>query len=46
MGFNDSFKIVVDSTNAYRQTGNSIVVNVLQAILNKIEDVENIDYGK
>lgn len=43
MGFDDSFKIVVDSTNAYRQAGNSIVVNVLQAILKSIEDVEQID---
>lgn len=46
MGFDDSFKIVVDSTNAYRQAGNSIVVNVLQNILNSIKAVEDIDYEK
>lgn len=40
MGFDDSFKIVVDTNNAYRQTGNSIVVNVLQNILKEIEKVE------
>lgn len=46
MGFDDSFRIVVDSTNAYRQAGNSIVVNVLQNILNSIKAVEDIDYEK
>ena len=46
MGFDDSFKIVVDSTNAYRQAGNSIVVNVLQNILNSIKAVEDIGYEK
>lgn len=44
MGFDDSFKIVVDSTNSYRQAGNSIVVNVLQNIVNSIKAVENINY--
>lgn len=43
MGFDDSFEIAVDSTNAYRQAGNSIVVNVLQAILKSIKDVEKFD---
>ena len=33
MGFDDSFKIVVSDTQMYRQAGNSIVVNVLMAIL-------------
>ena len=46
MGFDDSFKIVVDSTNSYRQAGNSIVVNVLQEILNCIESVECLDEKK
>ncbi|HAJ15504.1 DNA cytosine methyltransferase [Sharpea azabuensis] len=32
MGFPDSFKIVVPNVPAYRQIGNSIVVNVLEAI--------------
>jgi DNA (cytosine-5)-methyltransferase 1 len=33
MGFSDSFKVVVPNVPAYRQIGNSIVVNVLEAIL-------------
>ena len=33
MGFEKSFKIVVPNVPAYRQIGNSIVVNVLEAIL-------------
>jgi len=33
MGFDDSFKIVVSDTQMYKQAGNSIVVNVLMAIL-------------
>lgn len=33
MGFSDSFKIVVDDVELYRQAGNSIVVNVLEKIL-------------
>lgn len=39
MGFDDSFKIVVPNVPAYRQIGNSIVVNILEEILLKlIED--------
>ena len=37
MGFSDDFKIVVSNTPMYQQAGNSIVVDVLIAILNKIE---------
>ena len=37
MGFSDDFKIVVPDTSMYQQAGNSIVVDVLIAILNKIE---------
>lgn len=33
MGFPDTFRIVVNDTTMYRQTGNSIVVDVLQRIL-------------
>ena len=33
MGFDDTFKIVVSDTQIYRQTGNSIVVNVLMGVL-------------
>ena len=45
MGFSDSFKIVVPNVPAYRQAGNSIVVNVLEAIVKEI--MKSIgDYGK
>ena len=37
MGFNDDFKIVMNDTNMYRQTGNSIVVNVLIELVKSIE---------
>lgn len=36
MGFDDSYKIVVPNVPAYREAGNSIVVNVLQEIINSI----------
>ena len=36
MGFCDSFKIVVSDTSMYQQAGNSIVVDVLIAILKDI----------
>ena len=36
MGFCDSFKIVVSDTQAYRQAGNSIVVDVLITIVKQI----------
>lgn len=39
MGFSDSFKIAVSDTNMYQQAGNSIVVDVLIAIMNKIIEV-------
>lgn len=38
MGFCDSFKIVVADTSMYQQAGNSIVVDVLIAIMTKILD--------
>lgn len=37
MGFDDSFKIVVSDTETYKQSGNSIVVDVLIAILKKLD---------
>lgn len=37
MGFDDSFKIVVSDTAAYKQSGNSIIVNVLMALLKQID---------
>ena len=36
MGFSDSFQIVVSDTSMYQQAGNSIVVDVLIAIMKKI----------
>lgn len=36
MGFSDKFKIVVPDVHMYRQSGNSIVVNVFENILNQI----------
>jgi DNA (cytosine-5)-methyltransferase 1 len=37
MGFRDSYKIVVSDTQAYRQAGNSIVVDVLIALLKSMD---------
>lgn len=36
MGYDDDFKIVVPDQQMYRQSGNSIVVNVLEAIIKEI----------
>ena len=36
MGYDDSFKIVVPDQQMYRQCGNSIVVNVLESIVEQI----------
>lgn len=36
MGYGDDFKIVVPDQQMYRQSGNSIVVNVLEAIIKEI----------
>ena len=44
MGFCDSFKIVVSDTSMYQQAGNSIVVDVLIAIMTKI--LESYDFDK
>ena len=37
MGFDDSFNIVVTDPAAYKQSGNSIVVDVLMAILKQMD---------
>lgn len=37
MGFDDSFRIVVSDTEAYKQAGNSIIVDVLMALLKQID---------
>lgn len=44
MGFQDSFKIVVPNVPAYRQAGNSIVVNVLEHIFKEIFKV--VDFNE
>ena len=36
MGFTDDFKIVVSKAQAYKQAGNSIVVDVMMALINEI----------
>ena len=36
MGFSDNFKIEVSDTSIYQQAGNSIVVDVLIHIMNKV----------
>lgn len=43
MGFKDSFKIVVSDTSMYQESGNSIVVDVLIAILKEMDITE---YGE
>lgn len=43
MGFPDSFKIVVPNVPAYRQAGNSIVVNVLENIFFEVLKVVKFD---
>ena len=44
MGFDDSFKIVVPNVHAYRQAGNSIVVNVLEHIIKEI--IKVVDFNE
>ena len=36
MGYPDSFKIVVNDTQAYRQSGNSIAINVISDVVKSI----------
>ena len=43
MGFPDDFKMVVSRAQSYKQSGNSIVVDVLMAILREIDKVVNKD---
>lgn len=43
MGFKDDFKIVVSNTAAYMEAGNSIVVDVLIALLKQMDITK---YGK
>jgi DNA (cytosine-5)-methyltransferase 1 len=43
MGFNDDFKIVVPDQKIYRQAGNSIVVNVLEHLVQSIISTGALD---
>lgn len=43
MGFSDDFKIVINDQNMYRQSGNSIVVSVLKALVNQITETGVFD---
>lgn len=43
MGFRDDFKIVVSNTSAYQEAGNSIVVDVLIAILKQMDITQYAD---
>ena len=41
MGFSDNFRIIDNNIHAYRQAGNSIVVNVVEEVIKSILDVED-----
>lgn len=41
MGFSDSFRIVVDDNVMWRQTGNSIAVPVIKAVIEEIIKILN-----
>ena len=43
MGFSDEYKIVVPNVPAYRQAGNSIVVNVMEEVIKEILKVVSFD---
>ena len=43
MGFPDDFKIVVNDTRMYRQSGNSMAVNVVEAVLRSIMETGVFD---
>ena len=43
MGYTDDYKIVVSRAQAYKQAGNSIVVDVMMAILKSIIDTGVFD---
>ena len=45
-GFPDSFKLELADTHLYKQFGNSVTVNVIEAIAEKIKEVLDNDNGK
>lgn len=46
MGFPDSYQIVVSKAQAYKQAGNSIVVDVLIHLIREIAKAEGWNYGE
>ena len=46
MGFSDEFKIVVNDQQMYRQSGNSIAVNVIQKVFSAIQDTGVFEEGE
>ena len=47
MGFDDSFKIVCSDTETYKQSGNSIIVDFLMALLKQMDITKyGEDYGR
>ena len=44
-GFKEDFKIVSSQSQAYKQFGNSVAINVLKAILDQISKTDIIDYN-
>ena len=46
MGFPDDYQIVVSKAQAYKQAGNSIVVDVLEYLIESIANAEGWQYGK
>ena len=45
MGFPDSFKLNPNKNQAYKQLGNSVVIDVLQLITKQIGDVLNREHS-
>ena len=46
MGYTDNFKIVVSKTQAYKQAGNSIVVDVMMAVVKSILETKIFEAKK
>ena len=45
-GFDDTYKIVVPDVHAYHQSGNSIVVNVLESLVKEMIKYDGSFDGK
>lgn len=46
MGYPDTFKMTVSKSQSYKQSGNSIVVDVMMSIIKQIVKAEEDTYGK